>query len=278
MVQTSVFLSYSSKDAAFTDGLEADLKAAGATVYRVSASESGDFQKRINDALAACEWVVLVLTKDALASPWVEQEINAAIRLKNQGRIRGVLPVQAGSVNINDLPPLWGVFNIFDATRGYPVAVADVCHALDLSAAPQVHESAQDLVMRGRALSAQGKLAESLVLFQRATQLDPRSFDAWSNVGATLNSLNRYAEALPAHEQATTLDPDDAIAWKNKGDALSGLKRYEEALVANQRAAELNPSLWQAWIGISVALYGLGRPDEAEEAERRARELRGSRG
>jgi hypothetical protein len=43
MAQPSVFLSHSSKDAAFTTRLEADLNAAGATVYRVSADQGGDF-------------------------------------------------------------------------------------------------------------------------------------------------------------------------------------------------------------------------------------------
>ena len=75
MAQSRVFLSHSSKDATFTTQLEADLQVTGATVYRVSADQGGDFIKRIDDALAACEWVALVLTKDALESPWVQQEV-----------------------------------------------------------------------------------------------------------------------------------------------------------------------------------------------------------
>lgn len=133
MVQPKVFLSHSSKDAAFTDRLEADLKAAGATVFRVSARDSGDFVKRINDALAACDYVVLVLTKDALASDWVESEMNAAIRLARQGRIKSILPVQAGPVDTRGIPPLWGVYNIFDATRDYVQALASVQKELALN-------------------------------------------------------------------------------------------------------------------------------------------------
>ena len=135
MAQLAVFLSHSTKDAAFVGRLEADLQAAGATVYRISADQGGDFLKRINDALRACEYVVLALTKDALASPWVEQEIHAAIGLKNQRRIKDILPIQAGPVDYRDIPPMWGVYNIFDATRDYASARDALLHALGLSAA-----------------------------------------------------------------------------------------------------------------------------------------------
>ncbi len=99
MAQPHVFLSHSSKDIAFTRRLEGDLRGAGATVYRVSADEGGDFQRRIDEALVACEWVVLVLTTDALASTWVQQEIYAANRLRHDGRIKEILPIQPGAVD-----------------------------------------------------------------------------------------------------------------------------------------------------------------------------------
>ena len=57
---------------------------------------------------------------------------------------------------------------------------------------------------------AQEKHAEALRFFQRATQLDPNSFDAWFNLGYTLGELKRYAEALLADERATALDPNYA--------------------------------------------------------------------
>ena len=76
---------------------------------------------------------MLVLTKDALASPWVEQEIDAANRLKHQGRIKDILPIQVGPVDQRDIPPLWGVYNIFDATRDYAAALAGVLRALGIA-------------------------------------------------------------------------------------------------------------------------------------------------
>jgi hypothetical protein len=63
-----------------------------------------------------------VLTADALASPWVEQQIHAAIALKNQRRIRDILPIRAGAVDYRAIPPKRGVYTIFDATRDYATA------------------------------------------------------------------------------------------------------------------------------------------------------------
>ncbi len=136
MAQPHVFLSHSSKDIAFTRQLEADMRGAGATVYRVSADEGGDFQRRIDEALLACQWVVLVLTTDALASTWVQQEIYAANRLRHDGRIKEILPIQPGAVDFRAIPPLWGVYNIFDASRDYASGRDGLLRALGLQPAP----------------------------------------------------------------------------------------------------------------------------------------------
>jgi hypothetical protein len=130
----AVFVSHSHRDDAFTQRLVADLTQAGATVWvDVAGVGAGDFQKRINDALVASNWVVVVMSQNALNSPWVEQEVNAAIRLKHQGRIRDIIPLQAGPVDPQTLPPLWGVFNIFDATQDYAAAFAQLRSAMGLA-------------------------------------------------------------------------------------------------------------------------------------------------
>jgi hypothetical protein len=87
MSQSRIFVSHSHKDDAFTERLVADLRQAGANAWMDRTDlGAGNFQQRISDALAVCEWFVLVLTRDALDSPWVRQEVDAANRLKNQGR------------------------------------------------------------------------------------------------------------------------------------------------------------------------------------------------
>jgi TIR domain-containing protein len=120
-----IFVSHSTKDTSFATKLVQDLSAAGTQAWMdVNDLGAGNFQERIDKALADCEWFLLVLTRNALASEWVRQEVYAANRLKNQGKIKQLVFIKAGEVEHGELPPMWGVFNIFDALSDYEDAVA----------------------------------------------------------------------------------------------------------------------------------------------------------
>src|SRR5215471_1301103 len=76
-----VFVSHhhSPEEDAFTARLVADLEAAGADVWvDTSGITSDDFVKKISEGLAGRQWLVLVMTPAALASPWVQREVNVA--------------------------------------------------------------------------------------------------------------------------------------------------------------------------------------------------------
>lgn len=140
----------------------------------------------------------------------VEQEINAANRLKHQVRITGILPIQAGKVDTHALLPLWGVYNIFDATVDYGAARDSVLRALGLLPATGVSPAvishrptkrANDHIKRGTALAPQLKEEEVLVALERMLALRPNSTMNWHHVGSTLIHLKRYEEALAAYER-----------------------------------------------------------------------------
>jgi formylglycine-generating enzyme required for sulfatase activity len=133
MAQPKIFVSHSHKDDAFTERLVEDLCKAGADAWMDKTDlGAGNFQQRISEALADCEWFVLVLTRDALASPWVRQEVDAANRLKNQGQIHDLIFIQAEPLEHRELPALWGVFNIFDAVTDYVSARDHTLQAVGL--------------------------------------------------------------------------------------------------------------------------------------------------
>ena len=113
-----IFLSHSHKDHAFTARLAADLKAAGAEVW-VAEEEIAydDFVKWINRGLAQSQWLVLVLSPDALTSEWVEMEVNAAINMVKQHRMRAVIPIVARPFAPHTIPPTWDNLHRYDATR-----------------------------------------------------------------------------------------------------------------------------------------------------------------
>lgn len=133
MAAPKIFVSHSHNDDAFSERLVTDLRQAGADAWMDKTDlGAGNWQQRIDEALAGCEWFVLVLTRDALASPWVQQEVYAANRLKNQGRIRDLIFVQAQSMDHRELPATWGIFNIFDATTDYASARDRTLRAIEL--------------------------------------------------------------------------------------------------------------------------------------------------
>ncbi|HEY7833299.1 MAG TPA: SUMF1/EgtB/PvdO family nonheme iron enzyme [Ktedonobacterales bacterium] len=132
-----IFVSYSSQDRPSAQRLVTDLKAAGAEVWwDVSGIDEGDFIAKINDALRHCQWFVLVLTPNAIASQWVNDEMNAALNRRKQGFILGVLPLLAAQCLPGSIPPLWDALHRYDATSDYPAALASLLRIMQAPGHP----------------------------------------------------------------------------------------------------------------------------------------------
>lgn len=75
-IGAKVFISHSSRDKAFATWIGTDLKAAGHTPWfdewDIRVGES--IPKRISEGIATADLVVLILSEDAVASRWVENE------------------------------------------------------------------------------------------------------------------------------------------------------------------------------------------------------------
>ncbi len=128
-----VFVSHSSKDLSFASKLVEHLNAAGAQAWMdVNDLGAGNFQQRISKTLDECEWFVLVLTNNALASQWVQQEVDAANMLKNQGQIRDLIFIKANTVKHRDLPALWRIYQVFDGVEDYGTALIRTLKAVGL--------------------------------------------------------------------------------------------------------------------------------------------------
>ena len=136
-----VFVSHhhSSEEDAVTARLVADLKRAGADVW-VDAENltSGDFVRKISEGLDGRQWLVLVMTPAALASPWVKQEVDAALGEYTYGRMLGVIPFQILPCDVGDIPMLWRNLQRCDATQGYESARDQLFEVLRL---PPLHVS-----------------------------------------------------------------------------------------------------------------------------------------
>ena len=75
MAQPKVFVSHSHLDNGYAEWVVDDLCAAGADAWFDTINlGAGNFQQRISAALSKCDWFMLVLTRNALASPWVSRK------------------------------------------------------------------------------------------------------------------------------------------------------------------------------------------------------------
>jgi formylglycine-generating enzyme required for sulfatase activity len=134
MGQPCIFVSYSRKDRDITQRLVSDLHQSGAEVWvDVDGIQSGNFMQAIDKALAACDWMVLVLSPNAIASDYVPQETYTALHRVQQGYMKAVIPVLVAACRPGSIPPQWDVLQRYDATQDYSAALAGVLRAVGLS-------------------------------------------------------------------------------------------------------------------------------------------------
>jgi len=117
----------------FTQRLLTDLSAAGAIV--ATSSGNNETMQRLTQALKHCQWLILVQTPAALASPQVRAEVDTALSLAEQGKMRGVLAIVAAPTDPRALPLSWAKLHAFDAVQNYQQAFMSIQAALELGRA-----------------------------------------------------------------------------------------------------------------------------------------------
>ncbi len=92
--------------------------------------EDDVFIQTLNQQLAACEYVLVVLSPEALLSTKVQMIVNSALNLLVKQRLRGLFALLAAPIDTQTMPPTWTTIRMFDATQDYPRAFARVQLAL----------------------------------------------------------------------------------------------------------------------------------------------------
>jgi hypothetical protein len=87
MLSLALWVSHNHDAGTFATQFVSDLRQAGANAWLdKDGLGAGNFQQCINKVLARCKRFVPVLTPSALALLWVQQEVDAANRLKYSGQ------------------------------------------------------------------------------------------------------------------------------------------------------------------------------------------------
>ena len=146
---------------------------------------------------------------------------------------------------------------------------------------PQAEEKLQALVSSqtknpqvwfdlGFAQSHLGKIAEAITAYKKATELDPKWFEAQKNLGLALAKLGDLATAANTFRIAVTLKPTVggqqalADAWLSLAQAVEE-SQPQESLAAYQKAAELDPANSDAPLGIARMTERTGNLPAAEQ-------------
>ena len=115
-------------------------------------------------------------------------------------------------------------------------AALEVCHRLFEPNDPE------KLTLLGQLFGDAGAFDAALDPLKRAVQLDPKSFEAWHNLGVTYFRLQRYTDARQALEKAVDLRPEFYGSVVLLGATLYMLGDDDAALPVLEHAHRLNPA------------------------------------
>ena len=147
MAQTRIFVSHSPIDESVTGRLVDDLRRAGADPWAYQADVinadliDADVKRHIDEILdetldeirTHSDWLVLVQSPNAIASPQVRAEVDEALLRVNQGSMRGVIPFLVVPCAPGTIPPQWDALRRYDATHNYASALAGLLLQLGLA-------------------------------------------------------------------------------------------------------------------------------------------------
>ncbi|MEM8780739.1 MAG: toll/interleukin-1 receptor domain-containing protein [Cyanobacteria bacterium P01_G01_bin.49] len=124
-----VFISHSSKDKVFARWISTDLKAAGHTPWfdewDISVGES--IPQKISQGIEEADFVIVILSEDAINSHWVEREWQAKYWDEVQKRTIQVLPVLYQDC---ELPALLKTKRYADFRHNYNIGLEDILSAI----------------------------------------------------------------------------------------------------------------------------------------------------
>lgn len=110
---TRIFISYSRKDIDFARKLAGDLEKAGYDVWwDITDIQGGDtWVNSISDAIETSQYMLVVLSPDSVASPWVQKEYTQALSLR-----KAIIPLMLEATRI---PFALNTIQAIDFTKGH---------------------------------------------------------------------------------------------------------------------------------------------------------------
>lgn len=127
-------------------------------------------------------------------------------------------------------------------------------------------ETAVELLTKGMAEIAAGKIDDAIETFNRSIAVDPNMSRTYSNLGLCYTYKQQYDKAEDFYKKAISLDRKDYLPDLYRASNSMGLERYKEALDALNECVEKEPRLEGTYLLISYCRYALNEDDEATKA------------
>jgi protein O-mannosyl-transferase len=115
----------------------------------------------------------------------------------------------------------------------------------------------------GSALEAKGDFDGAMIQYREAIRLNPKSYQAYSNIGKILFELGRPGEALDYSFKAVQTNPGRATLHNNLGIVLAELGRFDEATGEFANAVKLDADYAPPHFQTGKVLLKQGRDAEA---------------
>jgi len=103
-----------------------------------------------------------------------------------------------------------------------------------------------------------GNYDHALGYFENAVNKNPRSAEAWVQVGYCKVKQGKSQEAIKAYQQALSLRPENAEYHNKLGDAYYYLGRLQEAIESYTEAARLGPDDAETYYNLALAYSEIG--------------------
>lgn len=155
---------------------------------------------------------------------------------------------------------LWGVWRLHSRLQDWENDLS--LYASSLKTDP---DSPVLLVNLGSTLLDTGRLADAVLMLDRAIALKPDYELAHRNLGNVYVRLGALRQAKSSYQKAVALQPDDVKALINLGDTDVRLKDLGAAEREFRRAISVSPESFTAYCDLGIVLFNEGKTDQAME-------------
>jgi predicted O-linked N-acetylglucosamine transferase (SPINDLY family) len=102
--------------------------------------------------------------------------------------------------------------------------------------------------------------------FEKLNQVTPNRPQVLTDLGTGYSKQRQYEKAVVAFDKAIQLDPNYFLAWSNRGNLYADQGYPAEAIECFEKALQLNSGYAEAWSNYGNALFDLGNFEEACKA------------